>query len=133
MVEKHTFAISRRNSPEVCHQRHALSNQRAQGKPDARCTRGLVCNKVVENAHEHTGPAETSDFPCAVALRLLRGLPGEPCSLPPSPAGVTASLTPSSGVSGPYDLAVRFGIARLARRRVHRNPPRVRDVRETPL
>ena len=26
---------------------HALSNQRAQGKPDARCTRGLVC-KIVQ-------------------------------------------------------------------------------------
>ena len=41
--------------------------KRAQGKPDARCTRGLVCKSVQKkSAHEHTGEAE--------ALRLsLRG------------------------------------------------------------
>jgi hypothetical protein len=26
--------------------------------PDARCTRGLVCKRHKENAHEHTGSAE---------------------------------------------------------------------------
>jgi len=35
-------------------------NQRAQGRPGARCTRGLVCNvHLKKNAHEHTGSAET--------------------------------------------------------------------------
>jgi hypothetical protein len=34
------------------------SKQRAQGKPGARCTRGLVCKNVQKNAHEHTGSAE---------------------------------------------------------------------------
>ena len=38
------FAISRRIAPELCQKLPALSNQRAQGMPDARCTRGLVCN-----------------------------------------------------------------------------------------
>jgi hypothetical protein len=33
-------------------------NQRAQGTPDARCTRGLVCKHAQKNAHEHTGSAE---------------------------------------------------------------------------
>ena len=33
-------------------------------------------------------------------------------------------LDTSVGVSGPHDFAVRIGIARLARRRVHRIPPR---------
>src|SRR5258708_37980356 len=32
--------------------------ERAQGMPDARCTRGLVCKIVRRNAHEHTGSAE---------------------------------------------------------------------------
>src|SRR5882757_11480127 len=32
--------------------------QRAQGRPGARCTRGLVCKIVRRNAHEHTGSAE---------------------------------------------------------------------------
>src|SRR5260370_1344656 len=33
--------------------------KRAQGKPGARCTRGLVCKVVRRNAHEHTGSAES--------------------------------------------------------------------------
>src|SRR5260370_6758291 len=33
-------------------------NQRAQGMPGARCTRGLACKFVRKNAHEHTGSAE---------------------------------------------------------------------------
>jgi hypothetical protein len=32
---------------------------RAQGRPGARCTRGLVCNVDKKCAHEHTGPAES--------------------------------------------------------------------------
>jgi hypothetical protein len=32
---------------------------RAQGRPGARCTRGLVCNVQRKCAHEHTGPAES--------------------------------------------------------------------------
>ena len=33
--------------------------QREQGMPGARCTRGLVCNCVQRNAHEHTGTVGT--------------------------------------------------------------------------
>src|SRR5207237_3292991 len=33
--------------------------RRAQGRPGARCTRGLVCNGTKKCAHEHTGPAES--------------------------------------------------------------------------
>jgi hypothetical protein len=33
--------------------------ERARGRPGARCTRGPVCKGRVENAHEHTGSAET--------------------------------------------------------------------------
>src|ERR1700730_2957775 len=35
-----------------------LQEERAQGTPDARCTRGLVRKYVRRNAHEHTGSAE---------------------------------------------------------------------------
>ena len=34
-------------------------NQRAQGRPGARCTRGLACICAQQGAHEHTGSAET--------------------------------------------------------------------------
>jgi hypothetical protein len=39
----HDLAISPHAFARGIHLFHALSNQRAQGKPDARCTRGLVC------------------------------------------------------------------------------------------
>jgi hypothetical protein len=50
---------------------YPLKRKRAQGKSDARCTRGLVC-KIVQkkNAHEHTGPAE------AIRLSLRNGFNG---------------------------------------------------------
>src|SRR4029077_11688149 len=56
-----------------------LGNQRAQGRPDARCTRGLVCNVHKECAHEHTGPAEAirpslrNGFTAYSALSLVTG------------------------------------------------------------
>src|SRR5258708_36471382 len=63
-----------------------LENERAQGKPDARCTRGLVCKPAQKHAHEHTGSAENirpslrSGFTAYIALSLVsRAL------LPPSP------------------------------------------------
>jgi hypothetical protein len=40
----YVFAFPRRIAPEVCWNSYALSKQRAQGMPDARCTRGLMCN-----------------------------------------------------------------------------------------
>src|SRR5450755_3881975 len=60
--------------------------KRAQGKPGARCTRGLVCKNAQKNAHEHTGSAEA----IRPSLRdgfngLSRALPGDRAFLPPSP------------------------------------------------
>ena len=83
--------------------------KRAQGMPGACCTRGLVCNKCEENAHEHTGTAgalrhslrngltaytelslETNSF--CLHRRRIEGLP--------KPGWVdvsSASLTPATG------------------------------------
>jgi hypothetical protein len=44
MTAEHDFAISRHDLPELCQKLPALSKQRAQGMPDARCTRGLMCD-----------------------------------------------------------------------------------------
>ena len=41
-ITVHDFAISRRDSPEVCQKFSLPSKQRAQGIPGARCTRGPV-------------------------------------------------------------------------------------------
>ena len=51
--------FSRRNAPELCLLACPLHDERAQGRPGARCTRGLVCNGTEKCAHEHTGPAES--------------------------------------------------------------------------
>jgi hypothetical protein len=66
--------------PRFAFQRHALS-VRAQGKPDARCTRGLACNRVVERrtrAYRFSGDIRLS---LRGSLRLIRDLLGEPCPL----------------------------------------------------
>jgi hypothetical protein len=78
------FSISRQLLPEVCKSFTRPSSEgacdpqeRAQGRPGARRTRGLVCGCAQEIAHEHTGEAEASGLPCAMALRFTRALPGE--------------------------------------------------------
>jgi hypothetical protein len=48
-----------------------LPEERAQGMPGARCTRGLVCQKTAHLAHTSIQVSgEHSDIPCAMALRL---------------------------------------------------------------
>ena len=47
------------------------NNKRAQGKPGARCTRGLACNNAQKNAHEHTGSAEAIRPSLRDGLRLI--------------------------------------------------------------
>jgi hypothetical protein len=39
-------------------QEHRDPQERAQGRPGARCTRGLACKGREKGAHEHTGSAE---------------------------------------------------------------------------
>ena len=61
--------LAARFASEAC-QRHPRK-QRAQGRPGARCTRGLVCNcaqKTRTRAYRFSG--EHSGLPCAMALRL---------------------------------------------------------------
>jgi hypothetical protein len=70
--------------------------KRAQGKPGACCTRGLMRNVHRKCAHEHTGQRRHSGFPCAMVYGLLRALPGERALLPPSLADHSTSLTPAS-------------------------------------
>jgi hypothetical protein len=90
-----------------------LETQRAQGKPGARCTRGLACNVHREHAHEHTGSAENirpslrNGFTAYFALSPATGL-----SCHRRHADASARLDASVGASGPHDFAVRIGHAR---------------------
>ncbi len=52
----------------------APRSREAQGRPGAGCTHGPPAEKM--QAAETTGSAEHSGLPCAMDLRLLRGLPG---------------------------------------------------------
>ena len=75
---EYASAISRRVAPEVCNLRCPLREQRAQGRPGARCTRGLACNcaqKTRTRAYRFSG--NTPAFPAQWLYGLLRALPGE--------------------------------------------------------
>ena len=108
-------------------------NERAQGRPGARCTRGLVCNVHKEKrtrAYRFSG--NTPAFPAQWFYGLYRALPGDRAFLSPSLLRSVSflKLDTSIGVSGPHDFAVRFSAALVSRAcRVHRIPPRVRDDR----
>ena len=117
--------------------------QRAQGRPGARCTRGLVCKCAQRNAHEHTGtggasrPSLRSGFTAYSVLspvngsfatvaawisRSIRRIDALPRDLTPAPRRQDHTTSPYA--SRPLVLHAH---------RVHRIPPRVRDDREPPL
>src|SRR6266566_5575448 len=104
----------------------ALERQRAQGKPGARCTRGLACKCIMKCAHEHTGSAEAirlslrDGFTVSFALSLVTGL-----SCHHRHVDRSTRLDTSVGASGPHDFAVRY-----PRRSSKAHP---RDDREPPL
>jgi hypothetical protein len=157
----HTTSRSRRIAPEVCI--YLPPPRRAWGMPDARCTRGLVCNwcdRTHTSNNEYTGITRHSRTQWF--YDLLRALPGDRLfchrhlriSFCLSPVGPTQlrELDASVGASGPHDFAVRCNISRpravdrsriqrtrpaipsrAKRCRVHRIPPHVRDDRDTPL
>ena len=63
--------------------------------PDARCTRGLVCNwcdRTHTSNNEHTGITRHSRTQWF--YDLLRALPGDRALLPPSPHGYPAHPDP---------------------------------------
>ena len=86
--------------PKFCNQPHPR-NQRAQGRPGARRTRGLMCDVQKTMLHmsiqvwrHHTG------LPCAMALRLIRDRPGDPTfcdTIALGPRWQPSNLTPASG------------------------------------
>jgi hypothetical protein len=99
-IGEHAFAFSRRDPPESC-LGHPQSG-RVQGMPGARRTRGPVRNEVGSCAHEHTGEAEASGIPCAMALRLM----------PRSPRRRIRLVTVAGGLKG---LRSRLGSQHLRR------------------
>jgi hypothetical protein len=113
-VRRYTSAISRRVASEFLQPDGPPKKKRAQGKPGARCTRGLAC-KLHKKTHTSIQvQRRQSGLPCAVGYGLFRALPGDRAFLPPSPLRSFASreLDTSVGASGPHDFTVRHGNVR---------------------
>ena len=90
----------------------SLCEQRAQGMPGARCTRGLVCQKLrIWRTRAYRFSRNIPAFPAQWLYGLLRALPGERAFLPPSLADNSTSLTPASRrqdhTTWPYASAFR--------------------------
>src|SRR5213080_4189358 len=101
--------------PRLARNFRALGSQRAQGMPDARCTRDLMRNVHRKCAHEHTGEAEN------IRHSLRNGFTAYNVISPVS----HVLLPPSTPTSGRQDhTPLPYALAPLVSRsfRVHRNP-----------
>jgi hypothetical protein len=108
--------------------------------PGARCTRGLVCQKLRNWRTRAYRAAETLRHPLRNGFTAYFVLsPVSEFVLSPSSAGHFPQTWHQQRVSGPHDLAVRFDVfvrradARLTPKRPSRPRPTRRDDRETPL
>ena len=98
---------------------------RGRGECRAPDAPAVACAEVVvESTRACQVTPESPGIPRAMVYGLYRALPGDRAFLPPSSALLSCELDTSVGVSGPHDFAVRFGVARLTRRCVHRILPR---------
>jgi hypothetical protein len=120
MTSRCEFAISPRVSREFCRKRLALFKQRAQGRPGARCTRGLACKLATKKTHTSIQvQRKHSGLPCAVVLRLTSRSPRRPGFLATVISGsLPANLTPASGCQGHTTSPSAVSAVRLA------SPPR---------
>src|SRR6266702_1729270 len=107
----------------------ALENQRAQGMPDARCTRGLACNvhkEVRTRAYRAAESIRHSLRNGFTAYNALSPVIGSFATVIPEKLA-SQELDASTEASGPHDFAVRFRAVRQKHIHVHRNPSLVRD------
>src|SRR6202000_1502876 len=98
----------------------ALENR---GRRECRVHDAPVATRAKENDARrlNTGPPKSSGIPCAMGLRLLRALPGEPafltvaapCVSAARPKSHVAQLVPCIGGTGPHGLTVRTRAERL--------------------
>ena len=127
--------LPRRDAPGFCvGSPPSQDTERAQGKPGARCTRGLVCNVRKKCAHEHTGSAEAfrlslrDGFTAYFALSSVNGL-----SCHRRRRDRLRKLDASVAASGPHDFAVRISRARQSQPSRPPHPTRAFVTCATPL
>ena len=97
---------------------------------------GLPRKRIARRARKPQVQAGSTGLPCAMVLRLIGALPGEPFRLPPSPQAkrsLRSGLAPDLGAPGPHHFAVRKTTSRQPAPRVHRNSaPRFVTTRNAP-
>ena len=109
---------------------YALDNQRAQGIPDARCTRGLACGlhktkcTRAYRAAENTRPSLRNGF---TAYGMLSPENGSFASVAPRKLLPPGALTPAPRRQDHTLLPYASVALRLRNISVHRSPPNVRD------
>jgi hypothetical protein len=104
-------------APGLCQEEASLKKIEGAGKTGCPLrTHGPRAKKLRERALTTGERGNHAGLPCAMALRLIRVLPGEPACLPPSSARcvcrILANLAPCMGAPGPHDFAVREAAAR---------------------
>src|SRR5665213_648733 len=102
-------------SSEVYKFRLRLFKQRAQGRPGARCTRGLVCIDAQEmrtRAYRFSGGSPAFPAQWFYDLYVLSLVIGLSCHHRPREALASQELDASVEASGPHDFAVRLGTTR---------------------
>src|ERR1700682_553840 len=103
------------------------------GNAGRRSTRSRACSGSVARALVTTSTPETPGIARAMVLTVsfvLSPVTGLFCHR--HRQNCFRQLDTSVGASGPHDFAVRFSLARQARIRVHRIPPRACDVASRP-
>ena len=142
MTAGHTFASSRRISPELCFRpAPSLNRGRREDRVPAGHPRSAVLRMREEQMHSgiqvrpDNRPSLRSGFTAYVVLS-----PGSDALLPPSPCERSQDLTHRPRASGPHDFAVREtapvvheAIARATQPASTATHPAFRDDRDTPL
>ena len=98
----------------------SFAQERAWGTPGAQCTRSLVCEWVVQNAHEYSqwSHRKSPGIPARNGFNgFLRALPGDRLSCHPHRQRLGCRLDAGVEASGPHDFSVReFKRSRQKRR-----------------
>jgi hypothetical protein len=109
---RHEVAISRHGMPELRLDLWPFRKRRAQGKPGADCTRGLVCKSAhCGRTRAYRFSRNSPAFPAQWFYGVLRALPGERIRLVTVACENLPQAWHQQRVSGPHDLAVRPGVS----------------------
>ena len=122
--------------PSFAFELHTPSRKRAQGRPGARCTRGLVRKMHKQKrtrAYRFSGSIPAFPAQWFTAYNVLSPVTGLSCHRRFREALASQKLDTSVGVSGPHDFAVRFSTLVSCTAASTAPLPYVRDDRETPL